>query len=149
MVLIHYYMIWTDNGSMLPEANTWRQESKYPIIKVLQGCILKLLLHSVNSVSILYRAGNIQSAILLSFVASSSLLSCGLQSTHPQMPCYISPYVIYNICGVHTILNKFTYSTLAWSAKVSKQKHDHGLPVTSFPINSELRRPCVFFQSRF
>ncbi len=40
-----------------------------------------------------------QSAILLSFVASSFLPQHGLQSTHPPMPCYISPYVIYNIYG--------------------------------------------------
>ncbi len=35
-------------GSMSPEANTPRQEGKYPPIKVLQDCILKLLLHSVT-----------------------------------------------------------------------------------------------------
>ncbi len=46
--IIYYYVIWTDNGSML------------------------LLLHSVDSVPILYRTGNMQSAILLSFVTSSS-----------------------------------------------------------------------------
>ncbi len=40
-----------------------------------------------------------QSAILLSFVASSSLPPCRLQSTHPLMPCYISPYIVYNIYG--------------------------------------------------
>ncbi len=95
--IIYYYVIWTDSGSMLPEANSRRQEGKYPMIKVLQGCILKLVLHLVNSVSILYRIGNMQSAILLSFVASSSLLACGLQSTNSQMSCYISPYVVYNI----------------------------------------------------
>ncbi len=38
-----------------------------------------------------------QSAILLSFVASSFLPPCELQSTHPLMHCYISPYVVYNI----------------------------------------------------
>ncbi len=91
---------------MLPEANTRRQEGKYPTIKVLQGCILKLLLHSVNSVAILYRTGNMQSVILLSFIASSSLPPCGLQSTHPQMPCYISPYVVYNVYGCHSLINK-------------------------------------------
>ncbi len=89
--IIYYFVIWTDNGSMLPEANTWRQEGKYPRIKVLQGCILKLLLHSVNSVPILYRAGKMQSAILLSFLTSSSLPPCALQSTYPRMPCYMSP----------------------------------------------------------
>ncbi len=94
-----YYVIWTDNESTLPEANPRRQEGKYPMIKVLQGCIRKLSLHSVNSMLILYRTGNMQFAILLSFVTSSSLPPCGLQSTHPPMPCYISPYVIYNICG--------------------------------------------------
>ncbi len=51
--VLYYYVIWTDNGSMLPEANTQRQEEKYPTIKVLQVCILKSLLHSVNSVPIL------------------------------------------------------------------------------------------------
>ncbi len=67
------------------------------MIKVLQGCILKLLFYSVNSVFILYRTGNMQFAILLSFVASSSLLPCGRQSTHPPTPCYISPYVVHNV----------------------------------------------------
>ncbi len=43
------------------------------MIKVFQGCILRLLLHSVNSVLILYWTGNMQSAVLLSFVASSFL----------------------------------------------------------------------------
>ncbi len=71
---------------MLPEANTRRQEAKYPIIQVLWGCILKL-------VFILYTIGDMQSTILLSFIISSSLLPCGLQSTHPPLPCYISPYV--------------------------------------------------------
>ncbi len=46
-------------------------------IKVLQCCTLKLLLQSVNSVIILYRTGNMQSAILLSFIASSSLQHVG------------------------------------------------------------------------
>ncbi len=87
---------------MLPEANTQRQEGKYPMVKVLQGCILKLLLHSVNSVPILYRTGNMRSAIHLSFVAASSVPPCGLQSTRPQMPCYISPYVVYNVYGLNT-----------------------------------------------
>ncbi len=69
------------------------------MIKVLQGCILKVSLYSVNTVLMLYRAGNMQSAILLSFVASSSLSPCGLQSTHLLMPYYISPYVVYNVHG--------------------------------------------------
>ncbi len=38
---VYYYVIWTDNGSTSPEADTQRQEGKYPMIKVLQGCILK------------------------------------------------------------------------------------------------------------
>ncbi len=78
---------------MLPEANTQRQEEKNQMIKVLPGCILKLLLHSVNSVHILYSTGNMQSAILLSFVSFSSLPQCDLQSTHPQMLCYVSQYI--------------------------------------------------------
>ncbi len=97
--IIYYYLIWTDSGSMLPEANTWRQEGKYPTIKVLQGCILELLLHSVNSVPILYRTGNMQSATLLSFVASSSLPPSMVQSTHPWMPCYIISYIVRNVYG--------------------------------------------------
>ncbi len=79
---------------MLPEVYTQRQEGKYAIIKVLRGCTLKLSLYSVNSVLILYRTGNMQSAILLSFVSSSSIPPCGLQSTHRPMPCYISPYIV-------------------------------------------------------
>ncbi len=69
------------------------------MIKVLQSCIVKLSLHSVNSALIIYRTGNMQSAILLSFVAYSYLPPCGLQSTHSPMPCYISPYVVYNVYG--------------------------------------------------
>ncbi len=98
--VIYYYVIRTDNGSTLSEANTRRQERKYPMMKVLWGCILKLSLHSVNSVSILYRTGNMQSAILLSFDAFSFLPPCGLQSTHLPMPCYISPYVVYSVYGL-------------------------------------------------
>ncbi len=110
--VIYYYVIWTDNESRLLEADTRRQEGKYPMMKVLQGCVLKLLLYSVNTVLILYRTGNMQSAILflyrtgnmqsailLSFVTSSSLPPYGLQSTHPLMPCYISPYIVYNVYG--------------------------------------------------
>ncbi len=41
-----------------------------------------------------------QSVILLSFVASSTLPSCGLQSAHLPMPCYIRPYVVYNVYGI-------------------------------------------------
>ncbi len=96
---VYFHVIWTDNGSTLLEANTRRQERKYPMIKVLQCCILKLSLHSVNSVPIVYRIGNMQSAILLSFFASSSLPPCGLQSTHPPMLCYISPYIVFNVYG--------------------------------------------------
>ncbi len=51
--VIYYYVIWTDSGGMLPEANTRRQEGKYPMIKVLQGCILKLFIHSVSSMPII------------------------------------------------------------------------------------------------
>ncbi len=54
-------------------------------------------MHSVNSVFVLYRTGNMQSAILSSFVASSSFTPCELQSTHLWMPCYISPYVVYKV----------------------------------------------------
>ncbi len=64
----------------------------------MQGCILKLSLYSVNTVLILYRTGNMQSAILLLFEASSSLLPQVLRSIHLLMPCYISPNVVYNTC---------------------------------------------------
>ncbi len=87
--VIYYYVIWTDNGSTIPEANTQRQEGKYPMMKI-SLCL-------VNSVLILYRTDNMQSVILLSLVASFFLPPCGLQSTY-LMPCYISPYV-YNIYG--------------------------------------------------
>ncbi len=95
--VIYYYVIWTDNGSRLLEADTRRQKGKYPMIKVLQVCILNLSLYSVNTVLILYGTGNMQSAIILLYVTFSSLPSCGPQSTHPLMPCYISPYVVYNV----------------------------------------------------
>ncbi len=67
---------------------------------------------------ILYRTGNMQSAILLSFVASSSLPLCGLQSTHPLMPCYISPYIVYNVytsLAVHSkLLRSVTNRKQKW-----------------------------------
>ncbi len=87
--VIYCYVIWTDNGSTLPEASTWRQEGKYPMIKVLHGCVLKLSLHSVNSVLILYRTGNIQSVILVSFIAMRATI-------YPLTDAlfYISPYVV-------------------------------------------------------
>ncbi len=97
--LVYYYIIWTDNRGTVLEANTRRQEGTNDTIKVLRSCLLKLSLYLVNSVFILYRTGNMQSAILLSFIASSSLPPCGHQSTHPSMPCYISPYVVYNVDG--------------------------------------------------
>ncbi len=34
---------------MLPEANIHRQERKYPMIKVLQGCHLKLSLSGIDT----------------------------------------------------------------------------------------------------
>ncbi len=43
----------------------------------------------------------------------------------------------------------FAYSTLAWSAKLSRWKCDHGLPIISFHFNSVLRRLSMPFQSRF
>ncbi len=100
---IYYYVIWTNNRSQLLEAGTQKQEGKYPMIKVLQGCILTLSLYSVNTVHILYRTGNMQSAIHLSFALSSSLLPRGLQSTHLLMPCYISPYIVYNVYELYSL----------------------------------------------
>ncbi len=97
--IIYYYIIWTDNRGTVPEANTRRPERIYPMIKVLWGCVLKLSLYLVNSALILYRTGNMQPAILLSFVIFSSLPPCGLQSTHPPMLYYVSPYVVYNVYG--------------------------------------------------
>ncbi len=93
--VLHYYVIWTDNRSRLLKADTRKQEDKYPMIKVLLGSIMKLRLYSVNTELIYYRTGNMQSAIHLSFVASSSLPPCGLLSIHLLMPCYISPYVTF------------------------------------------------------
>ncbi len=46
--VIYYSIIWTDNGSTLPKANTWKQEVKYPMIKVLLGCNSKLLLNRIH-----------------------------------------------------------------------------------------------------
>ncbi len=83
------------------------------MIKVSQGCILKLLLHSVNSELILYRTGNMQSAILSSFVASSSLRPCGLQFTHLPMSCYIGPYIVYKVYGLNGLISN-NYRMLAW-----------------------------------
>ncbi len=92
------------------------------MINVLQCCILKLLLHSVNSVPILYRTGNRQSAILLSFVASSSLLPCGLQSMHPRMPCYISPYVVYNVYDRMAILPVYMFDLFLFLTGNAKKR---------------------------
>ncbi len=58
--VIYSFVIWTDNGSTLSKVDTQRQEEKYPMIKVLRGCILELSLYSVNSVLIIYRTGNMQ-----------------------------------------------------------------------------------------
>ncbi len=125
---INIFVIWTDNGSILPEANIRRQEGKYPMIKVLHGCILTLSLHSVNLVFILYRTGNMQSAILLSFAASSSLPPCGLQSTHPPMPCYISPYVVYNIYDLIMTVFEIKIQMLAKLEKNIHIKREAQLP---------------------
>ncbi len=78
------------------------------MIKVLRGCILKLVL-------ILYWTGNMQSAILLSFIASSSLPPCGLQSTYLPMPSYISPHVVYNVydTSLQTIIEEWDRE-LSW-----------------------------------
>ncbi len=76
-----------------------------------------------------------QSAILLSFVASSSLPPCGLQSTHPPMPCYVSLYVVYNVyrCDwlkmgyIQTIFGPQTTvypSGIIALYKLKKRKHD-------------------------
>ncbi len=136
---IYYYVMWTDNGSILLEADRRRQERKYPMIKVLRGCILKLSLYLVHSVLILYRKGNMQSAILLSFVASSSLRPCRLQSTHPQMSCHISPY-IYNVYRWLCVM----CDLYAWCARFAN-KRVHSEPsqtrvftlfaIRSFPVN--------------
>ncbi len=91
--VIYYYVIWTDKGVCYLKRTLIGKRGNIQV-KVLQCCICELL-HSVNSVPILYRTGNMQSAILLSFVTTSSLPPCGLQSNHPLMPCYISPYVVY------------------------------------------------------
>ncbi len=120
--VIYYYVIWTDNESTLSEGNTRRQEGKFPVIKVLQGCISQLL-HSVNSVLILYRTANMQSAIPLSFITSSSLLPCGLQSTHPPMSCYISPYVVYNIYGFPSVLQQLMSQVLTFNFLCSKKSY--------------------------
>ncbi len=122
---------------MLPEANTKKKEGKYPMIKVLWGCIFKLVL-------ILYRAGNMQFAILVSFIASSSLLSCGLQSTHLPLPCHISPYVVYNIYDLTIICPPSISCGQVGSGKgdFKKQKHQkrkiaekepRGVAFTLFP----------------
>ncbi len=81
---------------------TWSQHTVARGEISIDKSVLKLLLHSVSSVPIFYWTGNMQSAILLSFIASFSLPPCGLQSTHPRMPCYISPYVVYNVYGTVT-----------------------------------------------
>ncbi len=52
--------------------------------------------------TILYRIDNMQSAILLSFVTSSPYRHVGYNLPAPQnMPCYISPYIVYNVYGTH------------------------------------------------
>ncbi len=117
--VIYCYVKWTNNRGTVPEANTRRQEGKYLTIKILRGCLLKLSLYLVNSVLILYRTGNMQFAILLSLVASSSLLPCELQSTHPPMSCYISPYIAYNVYDDNSATHLSTSIVNQWL--VSKQ----------------------------
>ncbi len=64
------------------------------MIKVLRGCTLSYTFSQFSA----HPLQDGQYAICHTFiVASSSLLPCGLQSTHPRMPCYISPYVVYNV----------------------------------------------------
>ncbi len=119
--VIYYYIIQTDNGTRLLEADTRRQEGKYPMIKVLQSCILKLLLYSVNTGRVIYKTDNMQSVILLSFIASSSLLPCGLQSTHPPMPYYISPYIVYNVYEVDILRQEEKYPMInIWQGCILK-----------------------------
>ncbi len=75
---------------MLPEANTRRQEGKYPMIKVLRGGIRKLVL-------ILYKIGNMQSAILLSFVTFPPYRYVGINLAPVDALLYQSIYVVYNV----------------------------------------------------
>ncbi len=95
----------------------WKNEQK--LRKLTNGvfCQVKICcLHTQLFISItdqvygrrliLYRTGNIQSAILLSFVASTSQPPYGLQSTRPPMPCYIGLYVKYNVYVCDTGLPK-------------------------------------------
>ncbi len=44
--VIYYYVIWTDNGSTLPEANARRQEGKYPMIKYHRVASLVIIIFS-------------------------------------------------------------------------------------------------------
>ncbi len=104
--VIYYYVIWTDNGSMLPETNVRRQEGEISNDKSIAGLHPQVIITFSQFRAILYRTGNTQFAILLSFVASSSLSPCGLQSTHPPVPSYISPYVVYNIYGWYASLSR-------------------------------------------
>ncbi len=67
-----------------------------------------------------------QSAILLSFVTSSSLPPCKLQFTHSWVRCYISPYVVYNVYGEQADIGTNKYESIIFQPR--KVKTRKGLP---------------------
>ncbi len=100
---------------------------------------------------ILYRTGNMRSAIFLSFVASSSLLPCGLQSTQPLRPCYISPHEVYNfyvqagfqkVCPwwvPHLLTNEHRTECLA-AALIFLTNYHNNLPILTCIVTSDKMR---------
>ncbi len=72
---------------------------------------------------ILYRTCDMQSAVLLSFVTSSSLPPCGLQSTHSPMTCYISLYVVYNL----------VYTSAPFTCYAVRMRRVFGAQLINFP----------------
>ncbi len=74
--------------------------SKRGNIQWLQCCILKLALHSVNSVLILYKTGSMQSAILLLFVVSL-----------PRPYCHVGFNLLTRQCPVIFVHTNYITST--------------------------------------
>ncbi len=106
--VIYYYIIWTDGGSMLPEANTLRQEGKYPTMKVLQGCILSYYyIQSIQCPSITGQA-ICNLPYFYSIVASSSLAMWALFYQPADAMLYQS------ICS---LLHHISCPQLAWHVK--------------------------------
>ncbi len=89
--VIYYYVIQTDNGSVLHEANTRRQEGKCPMIKVFCS-VASLSYRYIQSIQCSSFTG--QTICNPPYFYHSSPLPpyyhVGFNLSHPLVPCYIS-----------------------------------------------------------